>query len=150
MGSAHGIYPWDSTLVRRSLDGETYWVCCGCFFLGGTGEGTRTHQGKYCRVVFTGDAWGITNSPIFYVIYYILISGGFAAACVKGAHDPRCPGQQCVLFNFRQLDDLFHVLKTVKGLLHLVPSRTPRSSGYGVLCNVVYVTCYFCYMFSLG
>ncbi len=45
---------------------------------------------------------------------------------------------------------LFHTLKTVKGLLHLVPSRTPRSSGYGVLCTCVYVTCYFCYMFRLG
>ena len=45
---------------------------------------------------------------------------------------------------------LFHTLKTVKGLLHLVPPRTPRSSGYGVLYICVYVTCYFCYMFSLG
>ncbi len=45
---------------------------------------------------------------------------------------------------------LFHTPKTVKGLLHLVPPRTPRSSGYGVLCTCVYVTCYFCYIFSLG
>ncbi len=28
---------------------------------------------------------------------------------------------------------LFHTLTTVKGLLHLVPPRTPRSRGYGVL-----------------
>ncbi len=34
-------------------------------------------------------------------------------------------------------------LRTVKGLLHLVPSRTPRSSVYDVYAHVVYVvTCY--------
>ena len=35
-----------------------------------------------------------SNSPIFHVIYYILISGGFAAACVRSsrtAPDPRSP-----------------------------------------------------------
>jgi hypothetical protein len=37
--------------------------------------------------------------------------------------------------------ELFHVLKTVKGMMHLVPSRTPQSSGYGVWC-----TCGLCYM----
>ena len=42
------------------------------------------------------------------------------------------------------IDDLFHTLKTVKGQLHLVPSRTPRSSGYGVL-----YTCGLCYMLFL-
>ena len=52
--------------------------------------------------------------------------------------DPRCPGQY-TLFKLGQLDDPFHTLKTVKGLLDLVPSRTPRSSGYGVLYTFVYV-----------
>ncbi len=39
------------------------------------------------------------------------------------------------LFKFRQPVDLFHTLKTVKGLMHLVPPRTPPISGYGVLCT---------------
>jgi hypothetical protein len=39
---------------------------------------------------------------------------------------------------------LSDLLKTVKGLLHLVPPRTPRSSGYGVL-----YTCGLCYMLFL-
>jgi hypothetical protein len=30
-------------------------------------------------------------------------------------------------------------LKTVKGLFLLVPSRTPRSSGYDVYAHVIYV-----------
>jgi hypothetical protein len=40
--------------------------------------------------------------------------------------------------------DLVHTLKTVKGLLLLVPPRTPRSSGYDVYAHVVYVV--ICYM----
>ncbi len=40
--------------------------------------------------------------------------------------------------------DLYHELKTVKGLLSLVPPRTPRSSGYDVYADVVYVV--ICYM----
>jgi hypothetical protein len=90
----------------------------------------------------------LLNSPIFYVIYYILNSGGFAASCLQtitdGVPDPRYPGQTRVMFKFRQPDDLFHTLKTVKELLHHVPPRTPRSSGYGVLC-----TCGLCYMLFL-
>jgi hypothetical protein len=47
------------------------------------------------------------------------------------------------MFKFRQLDDLFHVLKTVKGLLHLVPPRTPRISGYGVFdIHLLYIDAY--------
>jgi hypothetical protein len=57
---------------------------------------------------------------------------------------PQYPGQTCALFKCRQLDDHLHTLKTVKGLLHLVPPRTPRSSGYGVL-----YTCDLCYMLFL-
>jgi hypothetical protein len=40
-----------------------------------------------------------------------------------------CPGQTRVLFKLRQPVDLVHTLKTVKELLLLVPSQTPRSSG---------------------
>jgi hypothetical protein len=36
-----------------------------------------------------------------------------------------------------------------QGLLDLVSSRTPRNSGYGDK-HAVCVTCYFCYIFSLG
>jgi hypothetical protein len=62
----------------------------------------------------------------------------------NGAPDPRGPGQTRVLLKFRQPVDPVHTLKTVKGLLHLVPSRTPRNSGYGVLC-----TWGLCYMLFL-
>ncbi len=48
------------------------------------------------------------------------------------------------LFKCRQLDDLFHTLKTVKGLLHLVPLRSPWISGYGVLYT--YGLCYMLFL----
>ena len=67
-------------------------------------------------------------------------------ATADGAPDPRCPGQTFALFKFRQPEYLFHALKTgdcvssfVKGLLLLVPPRTPRSSGYDVYAHAVYV-----------
>ena len=69
MGAVHGIYPWDRSLVRRSLDGEAFWVGCEFFFLGGEGEGKRTRQGKYYRVVFTGDEW-VQTTPFF--MFYII------------------------------------------------------------------------------
>jgi hypothetical protein len=84
--SAHGIYPWDSALLRRSLDGEAFWVGCGCFFLGGAGEGKKTHQGKYCRVVFTGDV-RVEQS---HFLCYILYIEQWRFRC---SPEPRCPGQ---------------------------------------------------------
>jgi hypothetical protein len=51
----------------------------------------------------------------------------------NGVPDPRCLGQTRVLVKFRQPDDLLHSLKTVKGLLHFVPTQTPhlvRVSSY--------------------
>jgi hypothetical protein len=57
----------------------------------------------------------------------------------EGVPGPRYPGQTRALFKFRQPNDLFHTLKTVTGLLHLVPPRTPRNSGYDVYAHAVYV-----------
>jgi hypothetical protein len=62
----------------------------------------------------------------------------------RGSSILNYPGQTRALFKLRQPVDLVHVLKTVKGLLLLVPSRTPRSSGYDVYAHVVYVV--ICYM----
>ena len=104
-----------------------------------------------------GDSFGNRYFSFVYNRYgYILYIELWGFHCrmletiTNGASDPRCPGQTCLLFKFRQPDDLFHTLKTVKGLLRLVPSRTPQSSGMMFHVHEVYVTCYFCYMFSLG
>jgi hypothetical protein len=67
-----------------------------------------------------------------------------------GTPDPRCPGQTHVMFKFDTLTTSsikFHAMKTVKGMLHLVPSRTPRNSGYGVLCT--WGLCYMLFLLCL-
>jgi hypothetical protein len=90
----------------------------------------------------------VPNSPCVYVIYYMLGSGSFAATCLqdiaKGVFDPRLPWADTFTVRLRQPVDLVHVLKTVRGLLLLVPSRTPRSSGYDFYAHAVYVV--ICYM----
>ena len=95
MGTVHGIYPWDSALVRRSLDGEAFWVGCGWFFLGGTGEEKKTRQGKYYRVVFAGDARVKQPNFLCYILYieqwrfhYIMLQDHR-----EGVPELRYPGQ---------------------------------------------------------
>jgi hypothetical protein len=84
-----------------------------------------------------------SKQPCVYVIYYMLSSGGFVAACLqaiaKGVLDPRLTWAERALLVFDDPVDLVHSLKTVKGLLLLVPPRTPRSSGYDVYAQEVYV-----------
>jgi hypothetical protein len=85
----------------------------------------------------------VPNSPCVYVIYHMLDSGSFSATCLqdisKGVLDPRLPWADTFVVRLRQPVDLVHVLKTVKGLLLLVPTRTPRSSGYDFYAHAVYV-----------
>ncbi len=72
----------------------------------------------------------------------MLNSGGFAAeylqAIEKGVLDPRFDVQAST--TRRPVPHM----RTVKGLLHLVPSRTPRRSGYDVYEHEVYLV--ICYM----
>jgi hypothetical protein len=76
---------------------------------GGTGAGKRQLQDTYSRVVFAG-RHALSNSPIFYVICYILSSGGFAASCFKtiGNGVPRAsmPWAETCALKFRHLNDL--------------------------------------------
>ena len=120
-GFADGDCLWNLSLGQRTgdgkFDGETFWVGCGWFFLEGVGEGKRRLQDTFSMHLQT---------------------------IVKGPPVRDALGIMRTLFNLRQPVDLFHTLKTVKGLLHLVPSRTPRRSGYGVLS-----TCGLCYMLFL-
>ena len=151
MRVAHGIYPWGNTLVRRSLDGESFLGRLWMVFLGGVGEGKGTRQGKYYRVVFAGDV-RVQRAP-FFMLCITYWSVGVSLQHVSD-HRERPPILDTLVSmscsSWDSSTTLFHTLKTVKVLLHLVPSRTPRRSGYGVLCTCVFVTCYFCYMFSLG
>jgi hypothetical protein len=84
------------------FDGETFFGWVVDFFLGGRG-GKRKRQVTVSRVGrWTTHAF---KQPHF-VLYYILRSGSFAAACLQdianGGPDPRCPGQTGTLFRLRQ------------------------------------------------
>ncbi len=83
---------------------------------------------------------------MLYIIYYAVVF--FAATCLqviaKGVLDPRLPWTDTFAVRLRQSVDLVHTLKTVKGLLLLVPPRTPRSSGFDFYAHAVYVV--MCYM----
>ncbi len=91
MGNTQGIYPWVGTLVMGNLMGRRFWVGRGCFFLGGRG-GKRKRQGTVNRI---GRWTTLAFKQPHFVIYYMLNSGGFAAACLqtiaKGVLDPRFP-----------------------------------------------------------
>jgi len=129
--TVYGIYPWVIALAMGNLIVRRFWVGCGWFFFGGEGKGKRKLRVR-SRPAWLFFCWTtrVSKQPF---LCYIEQWGLHCIMCqtiVNGAPDPRCPGQTCTWFKFRQLDDLFHTLKTVKGLMHLVPPRTPRSSEY--------------------
>jgi len=111
------------------------------------GTDPRTGDGKFDGESFWAgplDASLQTSLLMLCIIVYIEqweFHYNMRQTIANGTPDAQCPGQTRVLFKFRQPDDLFHTLKTVKELLHLVPLRTPRNSVYGVL-----YTCGLCYM----
>ena len=82
------------------------------------GGGKRRRQGTSTGLVFAG-RHTLLNNPIFYVVYYILISGVFAASCFKpgGKGVPRSsrPWAETYAVEFSTTDDLFHTLKTMWG-----------------------------------
>jgi hypothetical protein len=67
----------------------------------------------------------------FNVIYYIMSSGGFVSA--SSDHHVGAPGPRDYWQTRALLEEL-----------HLVPPRTPRRSGYGVLCT--YGLCYMLFL----
>jgi hypothetical protein len=147
-----GACLWDLSLGQCTgdgrFDGETYLGGLLIFFLGGRGRGRGT-PGHNCRGVFTGRREFQTTLFMLYIIYYCAVEVSkfrcsMRQTIANGDPDPRCPGQTRVMFGIRQPVDLVHALKTLKGLLLLVPPRTPRSSGYDVYAHEVYVV--ICYM----
>jgi hypothetical protein len=72
-----GVVRWGPSLPVR----ETFWVGYGCFFLGGVGVGKRKLQVTFSMVVFSLDDTSFLTS--LFMLYYILISGGFAEGYVR-------------------------------------------------------------------
>jgi hypothetical protein len=121
-------------------NGDSGGSCKGAmFFLGGAGEGKRNSRARLPRRFRRTTR--VPNRPVLYIIYYAVVF--FAATCLqdigKGVLDPRLPWADTFVVRLRQPVDLVHTLKAVKGLLLLVPPRTPRSSGYDFYAHAFYV-----------
>ena len=124
------------------------------FFLGGRGRGRGGVRASTAES-FSQDDSRFQTAPFFYVLYYVLRSGGFRCSMLqdiaKSSLDLDALGRHVALFGLRQPVDLFHASTTVKGTA--VPRSATDSTEQWVWCfyaHAVYVICYFCYMFSLG
>ena len=94
----NGIYPWDNVLVRRSLDGEAFWVGCGWFFLGGRGRGKGNSRSRTTESFSQDDTRFRTS--LFYVIYYIFTVGFRFSMCqtiANGAQRSSMPWAVCAV-----------------------------------------------------
>ena len=103
-------------------------------FLGGEGEGKRNSRARNAETMrrcFAGRC-EFQTACLCYILY--IAQWKFRCSMrkdiAKGVLDPRLPWADTVAVRLRQPVDLVHALKTVKVLLLLGPSRTPRSSGY--------------------
>jgi hypothetical protein len=102
-----------------------FWVVCGCFFLGGEGEGKRISR-VHVPEKFSQDEWA-PNSPV----------------CV-GFLDPRTPWADAYdVLGFDNPSTCSHSDDS-GGSATFVPLRTPRSSGHDFLCT--YGLCYMLYV----
>jgi hypothetical protein len=136
-----------SALVTGNLMGRRFGWVVDSFFLGGCGRGRGT-PGHVLQFVSSE----VPNSP-YLVFYYVMSSGGFVSVSSdhhEGSPGPWCPGQTRGLFKFRQPDDLFYTLKTVKGGITSFLLGLQGTVGMVSYEHTVYVTYYFCHMFSLG
>ena len=114
--------------------GGSFGVGCGWFFFGSLSReesGKRQRQGTYSRVVFAGRHVFLKQSHFLCYMLYIE-QWGFRWFMLQ-VHRERCPPSlddldRQVSVEVSTLNDLFHTLKTMEGLLHLVPSRTTRNS----------------------
>jgi len=127
MGTAYGIYPCGSALVMGKIDGETFLGRLLIFFFGGVGEGKRNSRARNAETMrrcFAGRCE--FRTALFMYILYIaqwFFSLHMSSGLAKGVLDPRLPWADTFAVRLRQPVDLVHALKTVKGLLLLVPPR---------------------------
>jgi hypothetical protein len=67
-----GTALWDLSLGRHTsdgkFDGESFWVGCGCFFLGGGRGGEEELQGTYCNLFSQDDVRFQTALFMLYII----------------------------------------------------------------------------------
>ena len=124
--------------------GRCFWVGCG-FFSWVVGGGEEDSSGQVPQSRFHRRRAG-SNSPIFYVIYYILSSGGFAATCERPsrtAPDPRCPGQHALL-KLGQFDDPLPHTEDSEG--PTAPRSATDSTEQWVWCIMLMRLCHMLFL----
>jgi hypothetical protein len=98
------------------------------FCLGGSGEGKRNSRTRTAEA--SSQDYASSKQPFLCYILHVERWGRYKMCQtiekVPPVLDVLDRHVTRVLFKFRQPDHLFNTLKSVKGLLHLVPSRTPR------------------------
>ena len=157
-GFTDGDGPGNLFLGQRTGDGDLmrrrFRVGCGCFFLGGRGRG----RGVPGRVLLRSFRRTAGSKQPCVCIYYMLSSGGFAAACLqaiaKGVSSILGrPGQTRAMFQASTTRRPVHTLTTVEGLLLLVPPGLHGVVGMMFMhmrSMLLYVICllhvYVCYM----
>ena len=124
-------------------------------FLGGAGAGKRSSRARFAEKFSQN---GGLQTALFGVIYYMLSSGGFAAACLqaiaKGVSSILGrPGQTRAMFQASTTRRPVHTLTTVEGLLLLGPPGLHGVVGMMFMhmwSMLLYVICllhvYVCYM----
>jgi hypothetical protein len=131
--------------------GRHFWVGCGCFSWR-DGEGKRSSRVRVAEK-FSQDERA-PNSPVS-VLYYMLSSGGFAAACLQtiakgGSSILGRPGQTCATSRTSTTRRPVHTLTTVEGLRPLFLHGLHGEVGMIFYAHAVYVViCYMsiiCYM----
>ncbi len=147
LDSRMGACLWDLSFGQHTGDGnwgETFLGRTWMFFSGGGGGGEQELQGTTAEAF--SQTTRVPNSPFMFILY--IAQWKFRCSMRKdianGGLDPWLPWADTCAVRLRQPVDLVHALKTVKGLLLLVPPRTPRSSGYDFYTDAVYVV--ICYM----
>jgi hypothetical protein len=131
-----------------------FWVGYGCF---SWGDGGGRETTRACSVGSVTGRRTLSNSPI-YVIYYMLSSGGFVAACLqsigKGFLDPWYPGQcTCAVQDFSIFDNPSTCSTHEDSEGAAVPRSVTDSTEQWVWCFMhmwFMLHVYFCYMFCLG
>jgi hypothetical protein len=108
---------------------------------GGRGRGLRKRLVTFSRVVFH---WTTRVFKQTHFLCYILCF----RTITNGVPDPRCPGQTRDLLKFRQPDDLFHTMKTMKDqCLHGTVDMWFIFYVISVICNILCIcvcTSYHC------
>ena len=131
--------------------GRHFWVGCGCFFLEGRGRGRGT-PGHDCRGVFAGRREFQTSLFMLYIICWAVEVSMLDAFqdIAKSALDLDDLGRHVRCSSFDNPSTCSTHWRQWRGCCTSFRHGLHGAVGMVFYAHAVSVTCYFCYMFSLG